>query len=70
MGGKRSAEKIALSQVFAGESVGIREVVNHVWLVSFLDFGVGYFDELQGRVEPGPDPFAKKVLICLRMNCN
>ena len=32
------------------------------WLVSFLDFDLGYFDEVEGRVEPGPNPFAAKVL--------
>lgn len=31
-------------------------------LVSFLDFDLGYFDEDEGRVEPGPNPFEPKVL--------
>ena len=33
--GKR---KINLSQVFSGQLVGIREVEERIWLVSFLDF--------------------------------
>jgi transposase InsO family protein len=57
--GKR---KINLSQVFSGQLVGIREVDEKIWLVSFLDFDVGYFDEAEGRVEPGPNPFAAKLL--------
>jgi transposase InsO family protein len=57
--GKR---KISLSQVFSGQLVGIREVDEKIWLVSFLDFDLGYFDEKEGRVEPGPNPFATKVL--------
>jgi transposase InsO family protein len=57
--GKR---KINLSQVFSGQLVGIREVDEKIWLVSFLDFDLGYFDEAEGRVEPGPNPFAAKVL--------
>jgi transposase InsO family protein len=57
--GKR---KINLSQVFSGQLVGIREVDEKIWLVSFLDFDLGYFDEVEGRVEPGPNPFAAKVL--------
>jgi hypothetical protein len=42
--------------------VGIREVDEKIWLVSFLDFDLGYFDEVEGRVEPGPNPFEAKVL--------
>jgi putative transposase len=54
--------KINLSTVFAGQWVGIREVEEKIWLVSFLDFDLGYFDEVEGRVEPGPNPFHSKVL--------
>jgi len=57
--GKR---KINLSQVFSGQLVGIREVEEKIWLVSFLDFDLGYFDEAEGRVEPDPNPFAAKLL--------
>jgi transposase InsO family protein len=57
--GKR---KINLSQVFSGQLLGIREVDEKIWLVSFLDFDLGYFDEVEGRVEPGPNPFVSKVL--------
>jgi putative transposase len=52
--GKR---KINLSTVFAGQVVGIREVEDQVWLVSFLDFDLGFFDREEGRVEPAPNPF-------------
>ena len=54
--------KINLSGVFAGQLVGIREVEEKIWLVSFLDFDLGYFDEAEGRVEPGPNPFQTKLL--------
>ena len=53
--GKR---KINLSKVFAGQIVGIREVDDEIWLVSFLDYDLGFFDRDEGRVEPGPNPFA------------
>jgi putative transposase len=43
--------------------VGIREVADQVWLVSFMDFDLGFFDHEQGRVEPAPNLFApEKVL--------
>ena len=58
--GKR---KINLSTVFAGQIVGIREVDNEIWLVSFMDYDLGFFDKEKGRVEPAPNPFAgDKVL--------
>jgi putative transposase len=47
----------SLSTVFAGQYVGVREVADEVWFVSFLDYDLGYFDEKEGRVEPGPNPF-------------
>ena len=57
--GKR---KINLSTVFAGQLVGIREVEDRIWLVSFLHYDLGYFDHEEGRMEPGPNPFGEKVL--------
>ena len=55
--------KINLSSVFAGQLVGIREVDQDIWQVSFLEYDLGYFDEKRDRVEPGPSPFAPdKVL--------
>ncbi len=53
--------KINLSTVFAGQNVGIREVDDKIWLVSFLNFDLGFFDEEVGRVEPGPNPFVPKL---------
>jgi putative transposase len=58
--GKR---KISLSRVFAGQYVGIREVADDIWLVSFMDYDLGFFDNEVDRVEPvGENPFAPKVL--------
>ena len=56
--GKR---KINLSTVFAGQTVGIREVEDKTWLVSFLDYDLGFFDEDVGRVEPATNPFIPEV---------
>ena len=55
--GKR---KINLSTVFAGQTVGIREVANKIWLVSFMTYDLGFFDEDEGRVEPAVNPFVPK----------
>jgi len=54
--------KINLSTVFAGQYVGIREIADEVWLVSFMDYDLGFFDKDENRVEPvGKNPFAPKL---------
>lgn len=37
-------------------------VHDQIWLVSFMEFGLGFFDLNEGRVEPGPVPFAPDKL--------
>jgi putative transposase len=55
--------KISLSSVFGGQYIGIREVADKIWLVSFMTYDLGFFDETENRVEPvGQNPFAPKVL--------
>jgi hypothetical protein len=54
--------KINLSRVFAGQRVGVREVSENIWLVSFMHYDLGFFDHETGRVECAPKPFAAKVL--------
>lgn len=54
--------KISLSNVLAGHDVGIKQVDEYSWLVSFMDYDLGYFDEKSGRFEPGANPFGPKVL--------
>ncbi|MGB5486143.1 MAG: IS481 family transposase [Lysobacterales bacterium] len=54
--------KINLSTVFAGQYIGIREVDDRIWLVSFMDYDLGFFDQDEHRVEPmGVNPFAPKL---------
>jgi hypothetical protein len=55
-------KEINFSQVLAGQAVGIKEVQDDIWLVSFMDYDLGYFD-LETRVlEPLENPFGPKVL--------
>ncbi len=52
--------KINFSQVFVGQAVGIKEVHDDIWLVSFMDYDLGYFD-LETRVlEALENPSAQK----------
>jgi hypothetical protein len=55
--------KINLGTVFGGQYVGIREVADRIWLVSFMEYDPGFFDEEENQVETvGHNPFAPKVL--------
>ena len=56
------ARKINLSTVFAGQMVGLREVSEKIWLVSFMHYDLGFFDHESSRVECAPNPFSAKVL--------
>jgi len=64
--------KINLSTAFAGQTVGVREVEDQIWQVSFMDYDLGYFDNERGRVEPGPNPFMpdKVLTICPEQGVN
>ena len=54
--------KINVSQVFAGQKVGVKQVDDHIWLVTFMHYDLGYFDDETCRLEPIDNPFGPKVL--------
>jgi putative transposase len=54
--------KVNLSHVFAGQSVGVTQVGERVWLVTFMRYDLGYFDDETCRLEPIDNPFDPKVL--------
>ena len=54
--------KINLSQVFAGQNVGVKQVSDRIWLVTFMDYDLGFFDDETCRLESAGNPFAAKVL--------
>ena len=64
--------KINLWTAFAGKTVGLRGVDGQIWLVSFLDYDLGYVDNERGRVEPGPNPFMpdKVLTMCPEQGVN
>lgn len=55
-------QKINLSTVFAGQKVGVKQVADNIWLVSFMQYDLGYFDHQTCRLEPIDNPFKAKVL--------
>jgi hypothetical protein len=57
--------KINLSQAFAGQRVGVKQVEDKIWLVSFMRYDLGFFDHETCRIESAANPFAAKVLLGL-----
>jgi len=55
-------QKINLSQVFAGQKVGIKQVDERIWLATFMQYDLGYFDDETCRLESLLNPFGPKVL--------
>jgi hypothetical protein len=56
-----TAKKNNLSTVFAGQSVGIKEVDEDIWLVSFMEYDLGYIDLEEKTLQPLDNPFGPKV---------
>ena len=54
--------KVNLSHAFAGQNVGVTQVGERIWLVTFMHYDLGYFDDETCRLEPIENPFGSKVL--------
>jgi putative transposase len=54
--------KVHFSQVFAGQQVGVKEIEDNIWLLSFMDYDLGYFDLESKKVEPLDNPFGSGLL--------
>ena len=56
-------KKINLSKSLAGQAVGIKEVECGIWLVSFMEYDLGYVDLEERTLQPLDNPFGPpKVL--------
>ena len=55
-------QKVNPRTVFAGQNVGITQVGERIWLVTFMTYDLGYFDDETCRLEPIDNPFGPKVL--------
>lgn len=49
-------ERINISTVLAGQKLGIKEVDDGIWLVSFMHYDLGYFDLEQETLQPSTTP--------------
>jgi uncharacterized ferredoxin-like protein len=57
----RKRKKINFSTVFAGHTVGIKEIDDGVWLVSFMHYDLGYIDLEQRTLQPLDNPFGPRL---------
>ena len=57
MGEVYLARDLALGRLaFAGQSVGVTQVADRIWLVTFMQYDLGYFDDETCRLEPIENP--------------
>src|SRR4029077_2485518 len=54
--------KVNISQVFAGQQVGVRQVTDRIWLVSFMDYDLGYFDDETCRLREVTSQFTSQYV--------
>ena len=54
-------KKINISVVFAGQRLGIKEVDDGIWLVTFIDYDLGYIDLEQRNLQPIDNPFGPRL---------
>jgi transposase InsO family protein len=55
-------KKISISTVLAGQWLGIKEVDDGIWLVSFMHYDLGYIDLEQRTLQPLDNPFGTRLL--------
>lgn len=55
-------KKINISTVMAGQRLGIKEVDDGIWLVSFMQHDLGYIDLEQKTLQTIDNPFGTRVL--------
>lgn len=54
-------KKINLSTSLAGQAVGIKEVEDGIWLVSFMCYDLGYIDLEERTLQPLANPFGPRL---------
>jgi transposase InsO family protein len=54
-------KKINISTVLAGQRLGIKEVDEGIWLVSFMHYDLGYIDLEQRTLQPIDNPFGTRL---------
>ena len=55
-------KRVNISTVLAGQRVGIKEVDEGIWIVSFMHYDLGYIDLEQKTLQPLDNPFGARLL--------
>ena len=55
-------KRINVSTVLAGQRVGIKEVDEGIWIVSFMHYDLGFIDLEQQTLQPLDNPFGPRLL--------
>ena len=56
-----TGKKINISTALVGQTLGIKEVDEGIWLVSFMDYDLGHIDLEQRSLQPIDNPFGPGV---------
>jgi hypothetical protein len=54
-------KKINISTVMAGQRLGLKEVDDGIWVVTFMAYDLGYIDLEQKTLQPIDNPFGTRV---------
>ena len=54
-------KRVNISTVLAGQRVGIKEVDEGIWIVSFMQYDLGYIDLEQKSLQPLDNPFGVRL---------
>jgi hypothetical protein len=54
-------KRINVSTVLAGQRLGIKEVDEGVWIVSFMSYDLGFIDLEQKTLQPLDNPFRPRL---------
>jgi len=55
-------KRINVSTVLAGQRLGIKEVDDGIWLVSFMSYDLGFIDLELKTLQPLDNPFGPRLL--------
>ena len=54
-------KRVNVSTVLAGQRLGIKDVDDGIWLVSFMNYDLGYIDLDQKTLQPLDNPFGPRL---------
>src|SRR5271166_122975 len=54
-------KRINVSTVLAGQRLGIKEVDDGIWIVSFMSYDLGFIDLEQKTLQPLDNPFGLRL---------